>query len=97
MKIIIPFLTLLLIGLNSNAEESCEKNISKEDAKEIAIHFLMAQGWADKYIKEPESMIENRCQWIVSFKHINWETIKPGEGWIAVDQTSGHAKWISLR
>lgn len=97
MKTLLLLGFLLIISLNINAEEACEKKVSKTEAKEIAIQFFMAQEWADNYIKDPEPIIENRCQWIVSFKHINWETVKPGEGWVGVHQTSGNAKWIPLR
>ncbi len=97
MKTLLLLGFLLFISLNINAEEACEKKVSKAEAKKIAVLFLEQQEWADKYIKDPEPIIENRCQWIVSFKHINWNKIKPAEGWVAVHQTSGHAKWIPLR
>ncbi len=91
------FLILLLVSTNLYAEEICDKRISEAEAKKIAIEFLELQEWSKEYIKEPEYVSENRCQWIVSFKHINWEKIKPAEAWVAVHQASGHARWISLR
>lgn len=89
------FLVLLLFGTNLFAEEACEQKVSEAEAKKIAVLFLEQQDWSDKYIKEPEYVVENKCQWIVSFKHK--KNIKPGEGWVAIHQTSGHAKWIPLR
>ena len=89
------FIVLLMFSTNLFAEDICDKRISEAEAKKIAIEFLELQEWSKEYIKEPEYVAENRCEWIVSFKSKKDE--KPGEGWVSVNQISGHAKWVPLR
>ena len=89
-------LAVLLILLSSFAvsEEACIENISESQAIGIAETFLSNQKWKNQFHQKAEYTTELGCIWVVWFKNVKWQTIKPSRGKISISKQSGEAIWL---
>ncbi len=74
--------------------------ITKQQAIGIATSFLRQQAFADDYLFDNPVATQTRDDkknWLVVFKHVDWESLRPGRGIVMVDRATGTAKWVPAR
>jgi hypothetical protein len=96
--IVVAFLVCTPGQLGRTSSDS--SGIGKQDAVRIAAAFLKQQPFGDDYIADSPvvtSTRDARKNWLVVFRHVDWQTHRPGRGIVMVDRVTGDARWVPVR
>lgn len=75
----------------------CKKNITENEAIVIAEKYLSEQDWNNQFQKKAEKSSMLNCEWIVWFKNVKWEEVKPSRGKVSVSIETGKVIWLPSR